>query len=295
MYIIGGTASKTVAEDLSKELHIPLARKIIKRFPDDELYIRILDDISGKDVIIVQTTYPDSNIIELFLLQNAVKEAGAKEVTVVIPYLGYSRQDKKFEDGEPISVKAVVSLISLNADRVITVDPHKKHILDFFTIPALSCSAVPELASYLKDKDIDMVLAPDKGAIERAKQASKIIDCDFDYMEKTRVDGTTVEIKPKNVDANNKNVAIIDDIISTGGTMSESIKELKKHGAKKIFVACTHGLFAGEAVKKLVVAGCNEIISTDTILNKFSKVRVAPAIVKTLCINVPKKQGKISH
>jgi len=282
MYVIGGTASKTVAEDLSKEIHASLAKTISKRFPDDELYIRILDDVSGEDVIIVQTTYPDSNIVELFLLQNAVREAGAKEVTVVTPYLGYGRQDKKFGDGEPISAKAIASLISLNADKVVTVDPHKQHILDFFTIPAFSCSAVPELAIYLKEKDIDMVLAPDKGALDRAKQASSIIDCDFDYMEKTRIDGATVEIKPKNLEAQNKNVAIIDDIISTGGTMAKSIKELKKHGAKKIFVACTHGLFAAEAVKKLVSAGCNEIISTDTIKSDFSKVKIAPCISQLL-------------
>ena len=282
MYIIGGTASKTIAEDISKKLQAPLAELISKRFPDNELYIRILDDISGEDVIIVQTTYPDPNIVELFLLQNAVKEAGAKKITVIIPYLGYGRQDKKFEDGEPISAKAIANLVSLNADEIITIDPHKEHILDFFTMPAFSCSAVSELAKFLKKKDVDLVLAPDKGALDRAKQASMIIGCDFDYMEKIRIDGTTVEIKPKNLDAQDKNVAIIDDIISTGGTMAKSIKELKKHGAKKIFVSCTHGLFAGDAVKKLVSAGCDEIISTDTIVSEFSKVRVSPCILQLL-------------
>jgi len=215
-------------------------------------------------------------------LQDAVKEAGAKKITVVVPYFGYSRQDKKFEEGEPISAKAIAALISLNADEVITIDPHKEHILDFFSIPAFSCSAVPELAKFLKKKDIDLVLAPDKGALDRAKQASTIIGCDFDYMEKTRIDGTTVEIKPKNLNAQDKNVAIVDDIISTGGTMAKSIAELKKHGAKKIFVACTHGLFAGEAVKKLVSAGCDEIISTDTIVSEFSKVKISPCILQLL-------------
>jgi len=282
MYVIGGTASKTVAEDLSKELEVPLAKTISKRFPDDELYVRILDDVSKKDVIIVQTTYPDSNIIELFLLQDAAKEAGANKITTVIPYLGYGRQDKKFEAGEPISAKAIAALISQQADNIITVDPHKEHILDFFIVPAFSCSAIPEISSYLKNKEIDMVLAPDKGALERTKQASKIIGCNFDYMEKTRIDGTTVEIKPKNLDVNDKKIAIIDDIISTGGTMAQSIKELKKQGAKQVFVACTHGLFAGEAVKKITSAGCNEIISTDTIKSDFSKVKIAPSIARLL-------------
>jgi ribose-phosphate pyrophosphokinase len=127
-----------------------------------------------------------------------------------------------------------------------------------------------------------MVLAPDKGASERAKQASNIICCDFDYMEKKRIDGTTIEIKLKNLDAKNKNVAIVDDIVSTGGTMAKSIKELKRYGAKKVFVACTHGLFAGDAIKKLVSAGCNEIISTDTIKSDFSKVKIAPCVAELI-------------
>ena len=131
---------------------------------------------------------------------------------------------------------------------------------------------------YLKEKNIDMILAPDKGALERAKKASEIIECDVDYMEKTRINGSTIKIKPKKLNAKNKNVDIIDDIISTGGTMAKSIQQLKKHGAKNVFVACTHGLFAGDAVKKLTNAGCNEIISTYTIQGDFSKVKISPCI-----------------
>ena len=281
-YVVSGTASKNVAENLAEELNAPIVNTISKRFPDDELYIRILDDLSGKDVIIVQTTYPDQNIIELFLLQNAVQEAKAKTITIVIPYFGYARQDTKFQEGEAISAKAIAKLISLNADKIITVDPHKEHILKFFSKPAYSCTAVPAIASYLKTKNIDMVLAPDKGAIERAKKAANIIKCKYDYMEKTRINGTTVEIKPKNLDAADKNIAIIDDIISTGGTMAESIKKLKKQNAKKIHVACTHGLFTGDAIKKLNSAGADEIISTDTIQSDFSKVKIAPTIAKLI-------------
>jgi ribose-phosphate pyrophosphokinase len=282
MYVVGGTASKSIAEGISNILNVPLVNLISKRFPDDELYIRILDDIKGEHVVIVQTTYPDRNIVELFLLQNAVKESGADKITVVMPYFGYARQDKKFENGEPLSAKAIAELISLQADNAITVDPHKEHILDFFSIKSFSCTGVPALAKYLSEKEIDMVLAPDKGALERAKKASKIIKCNFDYMEKTRIDGTTVEIKPKSLDAEDKNVAIIDDIISTGGTMAKSIKELKNQGSNQVFVACTHGLFAGEAIKKLVSAGCDEIISTDTIKSDFSKVDMAPNISELL-------------
>ena len=280
MFILGGTSARTIAEDISKELQQPLIEVTYKRFPDDEFYVRILDDVKGEDVLIVQTTYPDTKIVELLLMQDAVYEAGANEITVALPYFGYSRQDKKFEDGEPISARAIAEHISLHADYVITVDPHKEHLLDFFNVPAYSCSAVVEIAKYLKEKDVDFVLAPDKGAKKRAQQAAGIIDCEYDYMEKTRIDGTTIKIKPKNLDAKNKNVAIIDDIISTGGTMAKSIRELKKQGAKKVSVACTHGLFVGGAKEKLLSAGCDEIISTDTIEDEFSKVKTAPCIAE---------------
>jgi ribose-phosphate pyrophosphokinase len=280
MFILGGTSARTIAEDISKELQQPLIEVTYKRFPDDEFYVRILDDVKGEDVLIVQTTYPDTKIVELLIMQDAVYEAGAKEITVALPYFGYSRQDKKFEDGEPISARAIAEHISLHSDRIITVDPHKEHLLKFFNSPAYSCSAVVEIAKYLKEKDVDFILAPDKGAKKRAQQAANIINCEYDYMEKTRIDGKTIKIKPKNLDVKNKNVVIIDDIISTGGTMAKSIRELKKQGAKKVLVACTHGLFIDGAKGKLLSAGCNEIISTDTIKDEFSKVKTAPCIAE---------------
>ena len=280
MFILGGTSARTIAEDISKELQQPLIEATYKRFPDDEFYVRVLDDVKGEDVLLVQTTYPDTKIVELLLMQDAVFEAGANKIIVAIPYFGYSRQDKKFEKGEPISARAIAEHISLHADSIITVDPHKEHLLDFFNVPAYSCSAVSEIAKYLKEKNVDFVLAPDKGAKKRAQQAAQIISCEYDYMEKTRIDGTTIKIKPKNLDAKNKNVAIIDDIISTGGTMAKSIRELKKQGAKKVLVACTHGLFVGGAKEKLISAGCDDIISTDTIEDEFNKVKVAPCIAE---------------
>jgi ribose-phosphate pyrophosphokinase len=278
MKIIEGSASKKISKDLSKILNASLVELERKRFPDGELYVRILDNVSNEDVIIVQTTFPDKNIVELFLLIDAAKEAKANSITVVAPYYGYARQDQKFKDGEPISARAIAKLISLNADFFITVDPHKEYILDFFDCEAKSCSAVSAIAEHLKTKEVDMILAPDKGALDRAKKVSSIIGCDFDYMEKTRIDGETVEIKPKNLNAKNKTVAIVDDIISTGGTMAKSIQQLKKNGAKQVFAVCTHGLFAKNAVEKLKSNGCDEIISTDTIENDFSMVKTASAI-----------------
>lgn len=287
MYILGGTSAKNVAENLAHRLQQPLLHTICKRFPDDEFYIRLLDTVADQEVIIVQTAYPDQKIIELLLIQEAVHDAGAKKITVILPYFGYSRQDKKFEEGEAISARAIAQHISLQADCVITVDPHKEHILKFFSVPAYSCSAVRPIAQHLKEKHIDFVLAPDKGAKERAKQAASLIGCPYDYLEKTRIDGSTVKITPKKLNAHGKHVAIIDDIISTGGTMAQSIRELKKEGAKSVIVACTHGLFVGGAKEKLLSADCDEIISTDTIETEFSKVSVADCIAETLLKTAP--------
>lgn len=280
MYIIGGSASKNVAEDLSTLLGQPLADVTVKRFVDGECYVRINDEVKDEDVVVVQTTYPDHNIIEMFLLQDAAVEAKAGSILLVIPYYGYARQDRKFQDGEPVSAQVMAKYLSMHADAVVTVDPHKDYILDFFDVPAYNCSAVPEIAEYLKEKGVEIVLAPDKGAAGRAEKAADVIGCEHDFLEKKRIDDSTVEIKTKKVDVEGKTVAIIDDIISTGGTMAKAVDEMKKQGAKAVYVTCTHGLFVGDAAEKLGLA--TEVSSTDTIVTVFSKIRVAPTIAALL-------------
>jgi len=281
MYILGGTSAKTIAGNLANALQEPLLQVIYKRFPDDEFYVRVMDQIEGEDVILVQTAYPDPKIVELLIMQDAVHDAGAKKITVVLPYFGYSRQDKKFEEGEAVSARAIAQHVSLHADAIITVDPHKEYILKFFTVPTYCCSAVLSLARYLKEKNIDFVLAPDKGAKDRAKEAASLINCDYDYLEKTRIDGTTVRITPKSLNASGKHVAIIDDIISTGGTMANSIRELKKQGAKTVSVACTHGLFVGNALERLRKA-CDGVVCANTLENEVSTISVASEVAKAL-------------
>ena len=167
-------------------------------------------------------------------------------------------------------------------DTIITIDPHKEHLLDFFSVPTQSCSALSEIAQHLRSQDIDFILAPDKGAKPKADIVASIIGCDSDSMEKTRVDASTVKVKPKTLDVKGKNVAIIDDIISTGGTMATSVKQLKQQGAKHVSVACTHGLFIGNAVTKLKKAGTKNIIATDTIQSKYGIIKVGPVIAQAL-------------
>jgi len=272
MKLIGGTASLGLATNVAKHMKKNLVKTEIKRFSDRECYVRIIDSVDEDHVIIIQSTISDAHIIELFLLMDAVRREQAKKITCVIPYYGYARQDKQFQKGEAISSAALAALISTNADAVVTIDPHKEHILDYFSIPAESISAIMPLSSYLQKKEIDLVLAPDAGAMNRAKQAASYLNCEVDYLEKKRIDSSTVQITPKNLDATNKTVAIIDDIIATGGTMARSIEELHRQGAKEIYITCTHGLFAGNAIEKLQNTRPTEIIATDTIDSEYSKV-----------------------
>ena len=282
MYIISGTTGLSIATKLATALNTSLVNTTIKRFPDNELYIRINQNITNEEIIIVQSTYPDEKIIELLLLQNAVRQADAKHITTIIPYYGYSRQDKQFNKGETISAQVLAQHIEVDTDKIFTVDPHKEHILNFFSVPAYSVSAIPEIAKYLQKKSVNMLLAPDKGALSHTKEAATIMQCDCDCLEKNRIDDHTVKMKPKNLDVKGKNVAIVDDIISTGGTMAMAVQELKKQGAKKVYAACTHGLFIGNAVEKLHNAGCDEIIASDTLQNKFSKVSTVSGILQIL-------------
>ncbi len=273
--IIAGSSSSMLAKNLSAELNAPIANVTIKRFPDRECYVRLHEKMD--EAILIGNTYPDENIIELLLLQDAARKAGAEKINVVIPYYGYGRQDKIFEEGEAVSAEKIARLIEQDADMVVTVDPHKEYIMKFFTIPAHICSAVEEIARHFMNK-VDTVLAPDRGALERAREAAKIIGCPYDYLEKKRLSGEEVEMKAKEMDVAGMDVLIIDDIISTGGTMAEAIKNLKKQKAKHVFISCSHGLFAGNAVERIKKAGCDEIVSTDTLESMYSKISVAKPI-----------------
>lgn len=277
--IIAGSSSPSLAKNLSLEMNLPIANVTIKRFPDGECYVRLHEKM--EEAIIVGNTYPDESIIELFLLQDAARKMGAEKISIVIPYYGYGRQDKIFEEGEAVSAEKIAKLIEQDADMIITVDPHKEYITKFFAVPAHICSAVEEIAHYFINK-VDTILAPDKGAVERAKKAAEIIGCPFDYLEKKRLSGEEVEMKTKEMDVAGMKVLIIDDIISTGGTMAEAIKNLKRQGARNVFISCSHGLFVGNAIERIRKAGCDEIVSTDTVESIYSKISVAKPIANFL-------------
>lgn len=281
MIIVGGSSSRRLSEALARQMGCGLAGLETKKFPDGETYVRLHQDVKGEDVVLVQNAYPDDRVIELFLLQDAIEEAGARHLVTVIPYYGYARQDKMFNPGEAVSARAIAGHLELDTDEIILVDVHTEKILDWFDVDARNVTAMHELGAYLKNTGVDIVISPDKGGIERAKAAAIAADCDFDYLEKTRIDSHTVEMKPLKSDVRGQKVAIVDDIISTGGTIMTAAKQLRAGGATRVYAACTHGLFLQESLNKLRGV-CDEVVATDTLEGAASVVSVAPEIAKAI-------------
>jgi ribose-phosphate pyrophosphokinase len=214
--------------------------------------------------------------VELFLLQDALIEGNARRMTLVIPYFGYGRQDKKFERGEPVSARAVARRLQIHADAVVTVSVHNPEVLSFFEIPSEDVSGMPAIARYLKRHDVDLVLAPDRNAERFAREVGDALGIDWDYLEKRRVDSFTVEVTPKEMDVDGRSVAIVDDVVSTGSTIAMAAKMLREQGAKRVVAACVHGVFARGALERL--QACDEVVSTDTLLSSATKVSVAPEV-----------------
>ncbi|HEX2066120.1 MAG TPA: ribose-phosphate diphosphokinase [Candidatus Thermoplasmatota archaeon] len=281
--VLAGSASLPFAQELARLLDARLAQAEARRFPDGEGYVRILEPVQGQDVVVVQSTAPDANLVELLLWQDAAWEAGARSVAAVVPYLGYARQDRAFQPGEAVSSRAAARAIAAGSDRVLTIDPHKPDILRFFGGKGHAASAVPQLADALRAWGVEAVLAPDKGARERAEEAARRIGAKADHLEKTRLSATEVRMQPKSLDVHGRRVAIVDDLIASGGTMLVAAQQLKAQGATAVYAACTHGLFTNGAVPRLLAGGIDRILTTDTLSSQgCAVVSAAPAAVPLL-------------
>ncbi len=286
--VVGGPQSNGIDAKVAELLGVECVRVEYKRFPDGEGYVRLPVSVAGKRVIIVQSMFPeqDMRFVELLLMIDAVREHGASEVIAVVPYIAYARQDRVFREGEPISIRAVLRAIeAAGADRIIVVNIHKEHCLQHLTkAKGVNLDATPLLAEYFKGKlENPLVLGPDAGALKQAKVAAEVLGAEYDHLEKFR-DRVTGEItiKPKRLPVEGRDVLIVDDIISTGGTLAKAIKAVKEQGARSVYVGVIHGLFVGKAYEVLAEAAPNEVVTTDTVLNKFSKISVAPLIANAL-------------
>ena len=287
--IIGGTSAQVLAHKVARELKLESTKTEFKKFPDGEKYVRILADVEGKEVVFIQSMYktPDEYLFEYFLVVDTLKDLGAKKVAGVIPYFSYSRQDDRFKPGEAISFKTVAKLIeNVGTDEIITIDLHlhRVEVLSrVFKIPSKNITVMPFLARYVKEnlnlEDL-IVIGPDEEAEKWAKTVAEELKTDFDILEKERISPTEVVIQPKKLNIRGLNVLIIDDIISTGGTIIKTIEVLKKEGAQRIIVACAHPLLINNALPKIYDAGAEMVIGTDTIPSQVSVVGSAPAITK---------------
>ena len=297
--IIGGSASQDLAANVARELGEELCYVETRKFPDGERYLRITGEVADEVTVIQSTGYPqDENLMELLFIISNLKDLGAKKVRVVVPYMGYARQEKRFNPGETISAKIICNLIeAAGADEFITFNIHEECVLNFFNIPARNISAMPAIAEYIKQitDEKPLILAPDKGAYGFAQEMSEIIGCDCTYLTKVRLGPDKVETKIVDVrcDSESENTVnvdsvkgmhaiIIDDIIATGGTIVNAINILKQYGAKSVDVCCVHGILTNNGATRIYEAGANKIIATNTLSSDTSRVSIAKSIADAL-------------
>ncbi|MGB1766169.1 MAG: ribose-phosphate diphosphokinase [Poseidonia sp.] len=302
MVVVSGSNAGAMAQQLADALgwaHHPLETR---RFPDTEGYIRIPTDsieaIRSEPVVVVSNTFPDSGIVETMLMLDAVRDVrkgrlenlreigpqtlpdAGKGVLLAIPYFGYSRQDKRFKPGESISALAIADLLATRCDGMVLLDLHAPPVLSDLSIPVAFTSAMPELAEHLKETvNPDFILSPDKGAIDRASSVANQIGCEFSYLEKTRIDAHTIVHKAKDLDVEGKSVAIVDDMIATGGTICRAAEALRSQGAIQVHAACSHGLFTGGAIARLL-RYVDGVHATGSLSNARDVISGGPALAR---------------
>ena len=273
MKLLTGNSNKVLSKNISKYLKTKLVNSSIRKFADGEIYVEINENIRGNSIFIIQSisSPANDNLMELLLCIDALKRSSAKNITAVIPYFGYARQDRKVVPRTSISAKLVSNLITkAGADRVVTVDLHAGQIQGFFDIPVDNLFATPIFARHVKKKIKSkkiICVAPDVGGTERARALGKLLNVGLAIVDKRRPKPGQSQVMNVIGDVKDMTCIIVDDIIDSGGTIINAAKALKERGAKEVYVYITHGVLSGDAVKKIKNSVIKNLVITDTIDN----------------------------
>lgn len=287
--VFAGNSNKALAEEICKEIGLPLGEAEVTSFSDGEIAVNIKESVRGADVYVIQSTSAplvNRYLMELLIMIDALKRASAQRITAVIPYYGYARQDRKAKARDPISAKLVANLLTTaGADRVLSMDLHASQIQGYFDIPVDHLVGMPILANYFKELELEdvVVVSPDLGSVTRARGFAERINASLAIIDKRRPEANQAEVMNLIGEVEGKNVILIDDMIDTAGTITQGIKALKKYGAKDVYACCTHPVLSGPAIDRLKDCDIKEIIVLDTIslpeekrLDNMKVLSVAP-------------------
>lgn len=267
--LVAGRSNRPFAEEVARQMGVSLAEVEIYNFSDGEIFAKYVENIRGKDLFIIQPTFPPAdNLMELLILIDAAKRASAYRVTAVIPYFGYARQDRKDQPRVPITAKLTADLISTaGVDRLLTMDLHSAQIQGFFNVPLDHLYSSPVLTEYWKTKLSSgaVVVSPDVGGVKLARAYAKRLNADFAIIDKRRPRANDVEIMNIIGEVEGRDILLIDDMIDTAGTLTQAASALKNNGARHIYAACTHPILSGSAIEKIMASPIEKITVTDTI------------------------------
>ena len=294
LMVFAGTSHLELGQEVATGIGVSLGGVDISRFSNGEIYVRFMESVRGVDAFVIQTSCEpiNDNIIEMLLMIDALKRASAKRITAVMPYYGYSRQDKKTLAREPISAHLIADLITVaGANRVLSVDLHAGQIQGFFDFPLDHITAMPLLASYIVQKNLKdvVVVSPDAGRVKVAKRLSDKLRVPMAIMHKRRPDKNVAEILHVIGEVEGKTAILIDDMVDTAGTMVEAADALKKHGALDIYACATHPILSGSAVERIKLSEIKELVVTNTLpvppekkIDKITVLSIAPLLANTI-------------
>ncbi len=270
MLVFSGSASTDLATRVCQYLNIPLSPLSVQRFPDSEIDVKIMEDVRGADVFVIQSTCPpvNENLMELLVTIDCLKRASAERITAVTPYFGYARQDRKMEGRVPITAKLVANLLTVSGvNRVLAMDLHAPQIQGFFDIPMDHLYASPIMIECMRNMNLTdfVMLSPDIGGVKMARAYAKRINVEIAIIDKRRVDSRSTEVMTVVGNVKGRNVVILDDIISTGTSITQAVAAARQNGARDVYIFATHPIFTSGCVDKLGKSEVKEIVVTDTV------------------------------